>query len=352
MPRPKMKNNFSFFLLAIGIFSATAFLPRTQKRNTRYFTTEAVLPAIPVVPSPSNATAACGLPPAYMRGYGFPIPVVYTNSPQAISNWLSDNVPSSEEPCILGFDVESVPPVPWLRHVQFEGPATVQLATPESCLVIHLLRKTGRPSVASVPILEAVLADENIIKAGVGIDHDMMELYQQWGRLEAKSRLNLGTIGGGDDIKGLKRLSKAILEVNLPKTKSLAVSNWSKCPLSAQQLAYSARDAWAGAAIVKELMVRDPHAFAPHRLKELLRQEQSIAEMNAIAMERKLARSELTTLLAPFRSKRTKMRELPGKVRMKASRLRCTIKESAPLKPMVFDVSGLGIEIEQPLLCK
>lgn len=328
-------------LFFVGIFlSATAFLPRNQRRNTRYFTTEAVLPAIPVVSPADNNTAA------YRRGYGFPVPVVYTNSPETISKWLSDNIPS--EPSVLGFDVESIPHA-LLRHVDFEGPATVQLATSESCLVIHLLRKTGRPSVASAPILEAVLADENIIKAGVGIDEDMMELYQTWGRLEARSRLNLGGIGGGNDMKGLKRLSKAILQVDLPKSKKLATSNWSNLPLSAPQLAYSARDAWAGAAIVEELMMRDPDTFAPHCLKELLRYQTSIADMSAIAVERKVARAELSSLLQPFRSKRSKsVRELPGKVRLEASRLRCTIKDSAPLKPMLFDVSGLGIEIEEP----
>jgi hypothetical protein len=50
-------------------------------------------------------------------------------------------------------------------------------------------------------------------------------------------------------------------------------------PLSDKQVAYCARDAWAGAAIVEELIARDPDTFSPDSLKCLLENQQSVEEM-------------------------------------------------------------------------
>ena len=316
-----------------------------RRRNSRYFTEELILPPLPLVRIPSTDMPSATIP--YGGSHGRAIPAIYTNSPLTISNWLSQNVSSSG--CILGFDVESNPSTPWTINPRFEGPSTVQLATADSCLVIHLFRKTGRPSIASVPILEAVLSDETIIKAGVGIDKDLIELSQAWGVFEARSRLNLGGIGvksKGKETTGLKRLSNAILNVELLKSRKLASGDWSQVPLSEKQVAYCARDAWAGAAIVEELIVRDPATFSPGSLKCLLANQQSVEAMTALAMERKLARTELTSLMAPFQSQRSK-RRIPSNVRREATRLQGTIKASKPKPPLAFDVSSLGIKIER-----
>lgn len=316
-----------------------------SRRNSRYFTEELILPPLPLVRIPSSDLTSAAIP--YGGCHGRAIPAVYTNSPLTISNWLSENISSSG--CIIGFDVESNPRTPWTINPRFEGPSTVQLATADSCLVVHLFRKTGRPSIASVPILEAVLSDETIIKAGVGIDKDLIELCQAWGILEARSRLNLGGIGvksNGKETTGLKRLSKAILNVDLLKSRKVASSNWSQVPLSDKQVAYCARDAWAGAAIVEELIARDPDTFSPDSLKCLLENQQSVEEMTVLAMERKLARTELTSLMAPFQSQRSK-RRIPSNVRREVTRLQGTIKASKPKPPLAFDVSSLGITIER-----
>jgi hypothetical protein len=74
-----------------------------------------------------------------------------------------------------------VPNLPWLKHrASFQGPATVQLATPDSCLVVHLVRTSGRRSQACSPILKAVLCDEMFVKAGCAIDDDLLALSELW----------------------------------------------------------------------------------------------------------------------------------------------------------------------------
>ena len=313
-------------------------------QSTRYFSADLILPPLPVVhfssldsaPETANGGIICKS-----------IPVIYTNSPRTISKWLTENI--STDGCTLGFDVESNPSTPWTIHPRFEGPCTVQLATTDACLVVHLFRTSGRPSIASAPILQAVLSDETIIKAGVGIDKDLIELCHAWGGLEAKSRLNLGGIGAGrtgKETTGLKRLCKAILHVDLLKSRKLAAGNWNQLPLSDKQIAYCARDAWAGAAIVDELKARDPETFSPHNLRSLLEGQQSVDEMATLAMERKLARTELTSLVAPFHTQRSRKR-IPTSVQRDVCRLQNTIKALRPRPPLAFDVSSLGIKIER-----
>ena len=137
------------------------------------------------------------------------------------------------------------------------------------------------------------MADDAIVKAGCSIDQDLMELYlysiyqhgndqgaaTKWRTdhhqhskgmqdngliLEARSRLDLGGIrlvghptfnetNANNNTVGLKTLAAEILGVKLDKPRRLAISDWSRVPLSANQIAYSARDAWASAAVVAEL---------------------------------------------------------------------------------------------------
>ena len=43
------------------------------------------------------------------------------------------------------------------------------------------------------------------------------------------------------------------LGTELNKSKRIVLSDWSKTPLSEEQISYSARDAWAAAAILEKL---------------------------------------------------------------------------------------------------
>ena len=73
-----------------------------------------------------------------------------------------------------------VPRIPRFKGAAFQGPATVQLATSKSCLVVHLVRPSGRRSQACAPILKAVLCDKCFVKAGCALDDDMLALFDVW----------------------------------------------------------------------------------------------------------------------------------------------------------------------------
>jgi ribonuclease D len=200
--------------------------------------------------------------------------------------------------------------------------------------------------------LEAILADESIVKAGAGIDQDMLELWECWGRLEARSRLELGGIGSstktGNSIIGLQRLTSSIVGVDLRKTKKRALTDWSQVPLTQDQLAYSARDAWAGAAVVAELSRVDPDTFGTAALLDMLKSEQPIQDLYKAAKQRKHAKMQLSTLLhhnvrSPKQSSRKKM---PPKVKQKVSKLRRILEQTTRGGPMVFNVEPLGFTIQ------
>lgn len=202
---------------------------------------------------------------------------------------------------------QSSPNVPWRPTRGFYGPAVIQLATSDSALVVHLTRRSGRPSKACQPLLEAVLRDESIVKAGCGIDLDLLELRSIWPRLEAKSRLDLGGLRSDikDNTPGLKTLAAVVLGLNLPKSRRLTTSDWSHFPLAIEQVTYGARDAWVGVAVVEELAQRDPQVFGTAALVKRLHSQQSLQELQLRQRRRERAKVALSALLAPYHSGRT-----------------------------------------------
>ena len=242
--------------------------------------------------------------------------------------------------------------MPWMKKkASFQGPATVQLATPEASLVVHLARNTGRPSKACIPILEAVLRDERIIKAGCGVDQDMLELRRKFRGLEARSRLELGGIGASDkgETLGLRKLAASILGVDLPKSRRLATSNWSQVPLTEAQVAYSARDAWAAAAIVDVLEIHDPATFATDALVDRLRSQRSVKDLSRRQKKRKQAKNLLSSLLAPYslRSHKSKVQRngLPSWKVETVRELKNVMKENKFEQHEFIDVESLGFSI-------
>lgn len=193
-----------------------------------------------------------------------------------------------------------------MKQTTFRGPATVQLSTLESSVVIQLARKNGKPSTACAPLLAAVLQDDSIVKVGCGIDQDLLQLSSQWHKLEARSRLDLSDVfdlNGGNTL-GLKTLTRHALGIDLPKPRSLAISNWSSLPLTDRQLDYAARDAWAGAAIVHALERRYSESFCPSYLSESLREQTSLRVLQNKYERRRHAKGLIKTLLLPYQNNR------------------------------------------------
>jgi hypothetical protein len=195
------------------------------------------------------------------------------------------------------------------------------------------------------PILKSILGDENYVKAGCAIDEDLLELFDLWGELEAKSRFDLGVVfprssrqspthsNGNDSTQvihmksGLKSLSRSILGVDLPKEKVDSQSDWSLVPLSENQIVYAARDAWAGAAIANKLAEYDPEVFGLDALINLFQQtETPISELSERRRKRRKAKADLELLLKPYsRRGRLKKNRLPKRVQRKVQRLRKVI---------------------------
>ena len=131
------------------------------------------------------------------------LPVLTTKDPRIIERWIDEHVGSSNEYTILGFDSETIAKPPWKPERQSlpDGPATVQLSTTSSCIIIQLAL-CGDGSASYAPkILQSVINDPKIIKVGVGIDDDALDLYR-WSLEEGneqliydmKSRLDLGCV--------------------------------------------------------------------------------------------------------------------------------------------------------------
>lgn len=94
---------------------------------------------------------------------------------------------------------------------------------------------------------------------------------------------------------------------SLEKSKRLVISNWARNPLSNEQIAYSARDAWAGAAIVEELGRRDPEKFGMEALKELLSTQPNLKALRKSQRERGSARKALRQFNKSFQGANASM---------------------------------------------
>ena len=164
--------------------------------------------------------------------------------------------------------------------------------------------------------------------------------------------MDLGGIGS-DTPKGntasLRTLSKRVLGVDLPKSRKLAMSNWAKVPLTNQQVAYAARDAWASAAILHELGTNEtnetkkkqhnPEVFSAESLLALLQtqlQECSIQELEEKARLRKDTKTKLFSILRTKDGEKVDRKTLSEEQLEEVGRLERRMKELAPPRPFPF----------------
>ena len=235
------------------------------------------------------------------------LPITYTNDPTTVNKWLCDNISYQDGNSFtcLGFDVESAPDLPWRKptstasSLTMPRPSTVQLSTPHSSLIIHLTPDYDTDESLLQP-LQNVLSDPTIIKAGAGIDDDMLELYRWKSSLHAKCRFDIGGIGSsanGNRI-GLQRLVRAIVGAELLKSKRIAMSDWSQVPLTMKQIHYASRDAWAGAAVVAHLGCMNHETMNVELIgNTVVDMERDMVDLNKRAMKRKKAKKKFKEML-------------------------------------------------------
>jgi len=238
------------------------------------------------------------------------LPITYTNDANTVEKWLCDNVVKMHgcDFSFVGFDVEAVPNVPWRESAFPNRPATVQLSTPYSSIVLHLTShydgNINTSKSHNLKPLQALLSDPTILKVGAGIDDDMLALYRWDNSLQARSRFDIGGIGSSSkrQLVGLERLVRAIVGVELAKSKSVTMSDWSQTPLTIKQLNYASRDAWAGAAVMKNVGDMYEETMNVDLIgRKVLKFERNIVDVDIRARERKEAKRNMKEIQSQMR---------------------------------------------------
>ena len=161
---------------------------------------------------------------------------------------------------------------PVFQRGQRRAPALLQIAGRDACLVVHLTHLD--PNEEGWPAgLVDVLSNASVLKIGVGIDDDAIDLWEHFG-YEVNGRLDLSGVHTEGDaargMAGLRSLVTNFLGVDLVKSSSIAKSNWECRPLSHRQLVYAALDSWAGREVYRKLAKLAPDPFAPAAARELV----------------------------------------------------------------------------------
>ena len=149
---------------------------------------------------------------------------------------LADALPVLRGETVLGFDTETRPN---FRKGKMNPPSLIQLAAAEA---VYLVQLTWLPLGAE---LAAILANPDIVKAGVSILDDIRAL-QKLHPFEPAGLADLGHVAKAMrlETRGLRNLAANFFGFRI--SKGPQCSNWSQTVLSARQMIYAATDAWIG----------------------------------------------------------------------------------------------------------
>jgi len=143
---------------------------------------------------------------------------------------------------VVGFDTETRPT---FRRGQSHQPSLVQIAGSKSVYLFQLAR------LDCSAVLADVLDNPRVIKAGIALDRDLIELKKLF-PFEPKNVVDLGEIAkkAGYGQTGVRNLTGLLLKGRI--TKGAQTSNWAQSNLTSRQLCYAATDAW----VCRELYLR------------------------------------------------------------------------------------------------
>ena len=136
----------------------------------------------------------------------------------------------------LGFDTETRPA---FNKGQSYLPSILQMAGTNVVYLFQLSKCGLNDSIINL------LSNEDIIKSGVAINQDLIEL-QQIINFDPAGFIDLGDIARSKGLPhhGLRGLAAYLLNFRI--SKSSRTSNWSANQLTKKQIKYAATDAWLG----------------------------------------------------------------------------------------------------------
>ncbi len=136
---------------------------------------------------------------------------------------------------VVGLDTETRPA---FRKGESHLPCLVQVATAGAVYLFPLRRA------AVFPTLVELLARPDLVKAGVGLAHDLRQLELVF-PFTAANVVDLGIVArrSGLDQTGVRNLAGMFLGFRIPKGNR--TSNWAAPRLTPAQITYAATDAWA-----------------------------------------------------------------------------------------------------------
>ncbi|MDR1890676.1 MAG: 3'-5' exonuclease domain-containing protein 2 [Puniceicoccales bacterium] len=144
----------------------------------------------------------------------------------------------------LGFDIESKPA---FSKGESYPPSLMQIAI-SSKVYLFKLEKIG-----GLTHLKPILENEDIIKVGAAIDHDIKNLFKIE-NFNAKGFCDLGVFSKQLKIAhtGLRNLAAIFLRVRISKKSQL--TDWTQKVLTPQQISYAATDAWISREIFLKML--------------------------------------------------------------------------------------------------
>lgn len=153
-----------------------------------------------------------------------------------------------EKETILGFDTETRPT---FRVGQSYPPAVLQLVGEHAAYIFQLRH------CRLAPALLRLLANPQIIKAGVALDRDVKEL-NALASFTPAGFVDVGELArqAGCMHQGLRGLATLLLGFRI--SKKAQTSNWAKETLTRAQIEYAATDAWVGRELYQKLQRLSP----------------------------------------------------------------------------------------------
>lgn len=179
---------------------------------------------------------------------GIPIDqIVVPKTPKDVVSAYEDLIRNKH----LGFDTESQPT--FKKGQISEGPHVVQLSTPDKAYIFQL------DWVNCAAELEEILSSTDIVKVGFGLKSDLKLIRQKLG-INPQEVLDLNTIFRRQGYRreiGIKAAIAVLFNRRFMKSKSVAMSNWSRKHLQNDQVLYAGNDAHAALCIFSAMKLSE-----------------------------------------------------------------------------------------------